>query len=69
MFVRVTGGMSREDGGLKPVADVALWAVRPVRMIGGWRRVEMAVEVLVNQISDWDPRSHLPFWSDSAIEL
>ena len=43
MFVKVTGGISRVDGGLKPVADAALWAVRPVRMIGGWRRVEIAM--------------------------
>lgn len=51
MFVRVTGGISREDGGLKPAADVALPVVIPVRMIGGWRRVEMATWALTGQSS------------------
>ena len=51
MFVRVTGGISREDGGLKPADDVALPVVIPVRMIGGWRRVEMATWALTGQSS------------------
>lgn len=51
MFVRVTGGISREDGGLNPADDVTLPVVIPVRMIGGWRRVEMAILALIGQSS------------------
>ena len=42
MFVNVTGGISRDEGGLYPVVDTAVWAVKPVRTIGGCRRVEIA---------------------------
>lgn len=51
MLVKVTGGISREDGGLKLAEDVALLVVRPVRMIGGWRSVEMATWALTRQSS------------------
>lgn len=51
IFVNVTGGMSREDGGLYPVADTAVWGVRPVRTIGGWSSVEMAAKALTSQFA------------------
>jgi hypothetical protein len=45
MFERVTGGMSRVVGALW-VADAGMEVCgrRPVRTIGGWRRVEIASE-------------------------
>lgn len=46
IFVRVTGGISRVDGGLYPVEDTAVCGVKPVRTIGGWSRVEMAAKSL-----------------------
>jgi hypothetical protein len=45
IFVKVTGGMSRDDGGLYPVAETAVWVVKPVRIIGGCKRVEMAAMI------------------------
>lgn len=43
MLVRVTGGISRDEGGLYPV-ETAECGVKPVRTIGGWSRVEIAVD-------------------------
>lgn len=37
--------MSRVDGGLYPAEATELCGIRPVRTIGGWRRVAMAVGV------------------------
>ena len=43
MLVRVTGGMSLDEGGLWALeADAAVCGTRPVRTMGGWSRVEMA---------------------------
>jgi hypothetical protein len=43
IFVRATGGMSRAVGGLCALdAGAEVWGMRPVRTIGGWRRVEIA---------------------------
>ena len=51
MFVRVTGGISRDDGGLYPVAAAEACGVKPVRTIGGWRRVEIATDETGQQLS------------------
>jgi hypothetical protein len=48
MFVKVTGGISREEGGLYPVEETEVCGVNPVRTIGGWRSVEIAVERLID---------------------
>jgi hypothetical protein len=42
MFVKVTGGISRAVGVLKPLAERLDCGRGPVRMIGGCRSVEMA---------------------------
>ena len=43
MLVKVTGGMSLVDGGFCELCP-AVCGKSPVRIIGGWSRVEMAVE-------------------------
>lgn len=45
MLVRVTGGISRVVGALYPVAaaEACVCGTRPVRTIGGCRRVDMAL--------------------------
>lgn len=42
MFVRVTGGMSLFEGSFCALGPAAC-GTRPVRTIGGWRRVAMAL--------------------------
>jgi hypothetical protein len=44
IFVRATGGMSRAVGGLCALdAGAEVWGMRPVRTIGGWRSVDIAM--------------------------
>src|SRR6478735_546756 len=67
MFARVTGGMSLVDGG-RWLPDIAVWAVcgsMPVRTMGGWSSVDMAVHVstttttmLQGGSQEWFARRH-----------
>ena len=42
--MRVTGGISRDEGALcEEEAAPLAWAMSPVRIIGVWRRVDMAL--------------------------
>jgi hypothetical protein len=48
IFVRVTGGMSRAVGGLCALdAGAEVCGIKPVRTMGGCRRVDMARMLLV----------------------
>ena len=52
MLVRVTGGISRELGRLYPADGTAVCGIKPVRTIGGWRRLDTAgrKEPLASQV-------------------
>ena len=46
MLVRVTGGMSLDDGALYALdGEAEVCGRSPVRTIGGWRRVDIAIDV------------------------
>lgn len=68
MLVSVTGGMSRELGGLYPEVVTALWGTSPVRTIGGWRSVEIAIVGQHQQRIASYKKECVPFCPDSAID-